>query len=76
MLSRKTILSKFKVAKAGTSLVVQWLRLSASTVGGTGSNPTGGTEILKTAWCSQNKRQNEIKWLKSYRECYLTTMKS
>ena len=56
VLSRKTILSKFKVAKAGTSLVVQWLRLSASTVGGTGSNPTGGTKILKTVWCSQNKR--------------------
>ena len=56
VLSRKTILNKFKVAKAGTSLVVQWLRLSASTVGGTGSNPTGGTKILKTVWCSQNKR--------------------
>ena len=56
VLSRKTVPSKFKVAKAGTSLVVQWLRLSASTVGGTASNPTGGTKILKTAWCSQNKK--------------------
>jgi len=29
-----------------TSLVVQWLRLHASTVGSTGSIPAGGTKIL------------------------------
>ena len=30
----------------GTSLVAQWLRLCASTVGGMGSIPGGGTKIL------------------------------
>ena len=38
----------------GTSLVVQWLRLCASNVGGVGSIPVWKTKISHTAWCSQN----------------------
>ena len=35
-----------KIRKEGTSLVVQWLGLSATTAGGTGSIPGQGTKIL------------------------------
>ena len=34
----------------GTSLVVQWLGLRASTAGGTGLIPGQGTKILHAAW--------------------------
>ena len=34
----------------GTSLVVQWLRLRASTTGGTGLLPGQGTKIPHAAW--------------------------
>ena len=37
----------------GTSLVFQWLRLQASNVGGTGSNPGQGTKIPHTRWTFQ-----------------------
>ena len=37
----------------GTSLVVQWLRLRASTAGGTGSIPGRGTKIPNAARCGQ-----------------------
>ena len=37
----------------GTSLVIQWLRLCASTAGGAGSIPGQGTDILHAAWCGQ-----------------------
>ena len=40
----------------GISLVVHWLRLRASTVGGTGSIPGRGTKIPKAEWCSQKKK--------------------
>ena len=43
------------------SLVVQRLRLHASTVGGTGSIPGWGTKILHAAWCSQKKKNELIK---------------
>ena len=36
-----------------TSLLVQWLRLHASTVGGMGSIPRWGTKIPHAVWCSQ-----------------------
>ena len=36
-----------KIRKEGTSLVVQWLGLCASTAGGTGSIPGQGTKILQ-----------------------------
>ena len=47
--------------KDRTSLVVQWLRLSASTAGGVGSVPGQGTRILPAAWCSQKKKERERK---------------
>ena len=34
----------------GTSLPVQWLRRSASSTGGTGSIPGGGTKIPHPTW--------------------------
>ena len=40
---------------AGTSLVVQRLRLRASTAGGTGSIPGRGTKIPHAAWRGQKK---------------------
>ena len=42
---------------AGTSLVVQWLRLQASTAGGTGSIPGQGTKITHAAGCDQKKKE-------------------
>ena len=36
-----------------TSAVVQWLRLHASTGGGLGSTPGGGTKIPTRSWCTQ-----------------------
>ena len=41
----------------GTALVVQWLRLRASTAGGMGSIPGQGTKNLHAARHSQNKKQ-------------------
>ena len=43
--------------KIGTSLEVQWLRLSASTAGGTGSIPDRGTKIPQAAWRGQNNKK-------------------
>ena len=43
-----------------TSLAVKWLRLWASTTGGTGSIPGQGTKIPHAMWCSQKKK---IKYL-------------
>ena len=37
----------------GTSLVIQWLRLHASTAGATGSIPGQGTKIPHAAQCGQ-----------------------
>ena len=39
--------------KIGTSLAVQWLRLCASTAGGTGSIPGRGTKIPHATWHGQ-----------------------
>ena len=39
----------------GTSLAVQWLRLRASTAGGTGSIPDWGTKIPHAAQSGQKK---------------------
>ena len=36
--------------------MVQWLRLRASTAGGTGSIPGWGTKILHAARCGQKKK--------------------
>ena len=51
----------------GTSLAVQWLRLCAPNVGGTGSIPGRGTKILRAAAKKQtNKKKTKI--------CYIYTM--
>ena len=40
----------------GTSLVVQWVRLGASTTGGTSSIPGQGTKIPHAMWQGQKKK--------------------
>ena len=45
--------------KFGTSLVVQWLRLGASTAGGAGSIPGPGTKISHAAWYGQKIKINK-----------------
>ena len=49
-----------KKQKARTSLVVQWLRLLASTAGDTGSIPGPGTKIPYAMQCSQKKKKEAI----------------
>ena len=44
----------------GTSLAVQWLRLCASTAGGTGSIPVQGTKILHARAVQQKKKKKRI----------------
>ena len=46
---------------AGTSLVVQWLRLHASTAGGAGLTLSQGTKIPHAAWCGQKKKKKKKK---------------
>ena len=45
---------------AGTSLVVQWLKLCTFTAGGTGSIPSQGTVILQASWCSQKLKRKSL----------------
>ena len=53
----ETIMQKKKDFKRSkTSLVAQWLRLSASIVGGMGLIPGQGTRILSAAWPGQKKK--------------------
>ena len=47
----------FKMLKRGTSLVVQWLRLCASTSVGMGLIPGWGTKILHATRLGQKKTQ-------------------
>ena len=51
--------SRIKETSPGTSPAVQWLRLCASTAGGTGLIPGQGSKILHASWCSQKKRERE-----------------
>ena len=44
----------------GTSLVVQWLRLHASTAGGGGSIPGQGTKIPHALGTGQKKKRREV----------------
>ena len=44
-----------------TSLAVQWLRLHASTPGGTGSTPGQGTKILHAAWPKRKIKVGSLK---------------
>ena len=43
-----------------TSLAVQWLSLHASTAGGMGSIPGGGTKIPDATWCGQKKKKRTL----------------
>ena len=47
------VLPLYNFIFVGTSLVVQWLGLCASTEGSTGSIPDWGTKIPHATWCSQ-----------------------
>ena len=44
----------------GTSLVVQWLRLCSPNVGGTGSIPDQGTEILYVHGVTKKKKKKNV----------------
>ena len=50
-----------KIWVLGTSLAVQWLRLCASTTGGTGLIPGQGTKIPRAAQCSQKKKDLSVR---------------
>ena len=55
------IKENFKKQKIGTSLAVQWLKLHASTAGGTGSIPGQGTVIPNATWQPKKiKTENKI----------------
>ena len=45
--------------KVRTSLAVQWLRLHASNVGGTGLTPDQGTKILHASEAKKNKKRKD-----------------
>ena len=47
--------------KCWTSLVVQWLRLCASTAGGLGLIPGQGTKIPHATWHNQKKKNKKTK---------------
>ena len=47
-----------KLPLLGTFLVVQWLRLHASTAGGMGSIPGWGTKMLHALQCGKKKKKN------------------
>ena len=47
----------------GTSLVVQWLRLHASTAVGAGLIPGRGTKIPHTVWCGQKIKLKKKKFI-------------
>ena len=56
----KTLIQKDTYAPR-ISLVVQWLRLHATTAGGRGLTPGRGTEIPQAARCSQTQQQRQQK---------------
>ena len=45
----------------GTPLAVQWLRLPASTAGGTGVIPGRGTKILHATWWHKKKKKSILR---------------
>ena len=49
--------------RGGDFLVVQWLRLHASTAGGTGSIPGWGTKIPHATWHGPEKKKKKRKIL-------------
>ena len=51
----------FLKKRAGNSVVVQWLRIHASTAGGTGSIPGWGTKISHATHSAAKNKNNKIK---------------
>ena len=54
--------SLLRLSSAGTSLVVQWLRLHTSTAAGVGSFPGQGTKIPHAAWAWPKGKKKTIKY--------------
>ena len=52
---------KINILCLGTSLVVQWVRLQASTAGGTDSIPGWGTKIPHALWQKKKKKNSLFK---------------
>ena len=58
-------MNQTRCSTRGTSLVVQWLRLHASTTGGMGLIPGWGTKIPHAMQCGKKKKvQQELKIVK------------
>ena len=64
-------MSNFKNKTAGTSLVVQWLRLCAPKAGGTGSIPGRGTNIPHDMQRSQKIKLKKKTAILIVKEMYL-----
>ena len=62
---------KLKDRGTGTSLVIQWLRLHASTAGDTGSIPGWETKILNVMLPHQKKKR----FKRNNQACHLTSLK-
>ena len=60
---------EIKSNSQGTSLAVQWLRLGASTAGGTGSIPGHGTKIPHATLCSQKKKKKSNSQISTWGNC-------
>ena len=55
-----------KIHARRNSLVVQWLRLQASTAGGPGSIPGWGAKILQAAHTAKKTNKNHTIWFHLY----------
>ena len=60
--------------KCWTSLVVQWLRLSASTAGGMGLIPGQGTKIPYATWHNPKKKKKKKKTVEVVISNFLGTL--
>ena len=56
----KDFLGYKKHQPQGTLLAVQWLRLHASTAGGTGSTPGWETKIQHASWYGKKKKKKVL----------------
>lgn len=67
--------------RPGTSPVIQWLRLCASTTGAAGSVPGCGRKVPRAAWCGQtvakiifkNKSTQKMRWNRGLWLCLYCT---
>ena len=60
----------FMISDVGTSLVVQFLRIHASTAGSMGLNPGQGTKIPDALKCSQGG-EKDVDWSTNFKYGYL-----